>query len=152
MFTPYPIFNPFPWPTSLSRKQVQNLEACLFLGPFVILDPFPQPSSLGLLASGKDLKAGRVYFQTVLDFRPVSSAYWPLAGISNPEMVYFQTLLDFWPSPLACQPQLGSQSKRVYFQTLMGFQPIPSAYWPWGWDLKFGRVYFQTLVHFQPIP
>jgi len=97
MFTPYPIFNPFPWPTSLSRKQVQNLEASLFLGPFVILDPFPQPSSLGLLASGKDLKAGRVYFQTVLDFRPVSSAYWPLAGISNPEWSIFRPFWIFYP-------------------------------------------------------
>jgi hypothetical protein len=31
----------------------------------------------------------------------------------------------------------------------MGFQPIPSAYWPWGWDLKFGRVYFHTLLIYE---
>ncbi len=137
IFRPFPIFNPFPWPTSLSRKQVQKSRSLYFrtLWDFWPIPSAQFPRTIGL-RPGSQIRKGLFSdcsgFSTC--FLSLLASCWDFKS----KMVYFQTLLDFRPSPLACQPRLGSQSKRVYFQTLLRFQPIPMAYWPWAgiWNLE----------------
>jgi len=77
------------------------------------------------LASGQDLKSGRVYFQAVLDFRPVSSAYWPPAGISNPKWSIFRPFWIFDPVLWLVSLGWDLNPKGSIFRPFCVFNPFP---------------------------
>jgi hypothetical protein len=151
MFTPYPIFNPFPWPTSLSRKQVQNLEASLFLGPFVIWTHSlsPVPSAYWPQARISKLEGSIFRLFWIFDLFPQPTGLWLGSQIQNG---LFSDPSGFFTQSFGLSASAGISIPKGLFSDPSGFSTHSLGLLALGRDLKFGRVYFQTLVHFQPIP